>query len=1429
MKRKIALLLVICLLASMIPVATSEEGVEIGTVDGIPEVEDGLDLSLPDSGMLDDSIPTMEIEGLDLQLDDEVGLGTDADEPYTGSPEEAEQDEAVNDGESDGGSNKRDGVLAVPKKLTLGVKETFKFNVKNATFKSSKTAVATVSKKGLITAKKKGTTTITVSVKGQKAQKCKVTVLDAPKTITLSGKSRKLSVGDVIMLMPTLPKKTASKIKWTSSKKSVATVDADGVVRALKKGTTKITAKTFNGKKAVCTITVGNWPSSVSFDTETVSIGVKEKVTLKPIINKEAKTTYTWSVKNNKIAKISKKGVVTGVKTGSTEVTVETENGLTATVKVKVAAAPSRVTLNKKKVELAEGATLQLKATLPKKTASQIKWTTSAKKVATVDENGLVTAVAPGEATITAKAFNGKSATCVVTVREQQDEDHFRTFYDGSATGEDIKIDYAKLKMDLISEDEFGDSEDMVKLAEEYNALTLQINDDADQYFAVLEELADILGDIDDVAGQTVMTYGDDGVKVDTDIMSFTILTNAASLRNNDKSFRKTLIDGNNVQIVPNALSDPINIDLEKLTENVVKVSNWLDRIDKLFLKKIEPWLDKLDGICKNAVDSSKKSVDTLETNASAKEETIKASEKSLEKAKKELAQDDLLPEGSKGKLTKKDRAKLIDRINVLEKRIADCNDDLARILKKKPLAVARYMSWQATQALSKTFTVSCRTMIKKYGGVAAAVALDLNKAADVVDVFEHKHPLDGREKEDVVRNKHVEQLDEAMRNAGLSILADVIVNAGLVLADLVLLAPTPAGFTRAFYTKLFGKRLGKQITKRIVKFISEHEKAVTFTGVGVDIVLSETSGHFVNKWMDEMRREENILHGKIRGTINGKVIDADTKKPIAGVLVETDEKGKEKTTKADGTFVLSAMYGDYSGKYAVKCTKEGYVDGAGEVKVDEDQSDAVVTVEMSTCGVPIDEAHFPDANFRYKVRDFDLNANDYLSDEEISKITSVTIENWGVESLEGIKYFTAMTELHCAQNAMKRLDVMECEALRVLDCSDNELIGLNVAGHISLQKLTCFGNPMQSLDVSWCPNLTELNCDGSLGIEGKVKSLNACGCGNLTKLNCSNNDLTLIDVGGCAKLQTLECHNNQLTNLNLKDCASLQKLFCNSNKLTSLDVSGFGKLTDLNCGDNQLTNLDVSALTKLEVLNCSVNELTELDVSGCNALKYLYCSSNKLEILRVGLINALADIQYDNNPSTLKVTVVFGHYDQDNNPSNGKEPIEWIVLKRNGNEVTLISRYALDAKLYHSEDVPITWAACTLRNWLNDTFLNVAFDPSEQDKIRIVKVTAEDNPYYGTEAGSDTYDKVWLLSIREAENLFSSDAARICYPTATAKANGCWTSSSGACWWWLRSPGKYARSAASVYCDGYVVSNGGCYVNGEGGAVRPVVVVRLS
>ncbi|MBO4418498.1 MAG: TIR domain-containing protein [Oscillospiraceae bacterium] len=188
---------------------------------------------------------------------------------------------------------------------------------------------------------------------------------------------------------------------------------------------------------------------------------------------------------------------------------------------------------------------------------------------------------------------------------------------------------------------------------------------------------------------------------------------------------------------------------------------------------------------------------------------------------------------------------------------------------------------------------------------------------------------------------------------------------------------------------------------------------------------------------------------------------------------------------------------------------------------------------------------------------------------------------------------------------------------------------------------------------------------------------------------------------------------------------------------------------------------------------------------------------------------------------------VFWGSYEQDNNTSNGKEDIEWIVLAREGDRVLVISRYALDCQQYNTSCTGVTWETGSLRWWLNGTFLNAAFSERERAMIPSVTVSADKTPSYSTSPGNSTTDQIFLLSITEANKYFTSDSARQCQGTAYCYAQGAIKTSNGNCWWWLRSPGSDSRLAASVFGDGSVDFSG-FSVDFVNDAVRPALWISI-
>lgn len=196
-------------------------------------------------------------------------------------------------------------------------------------------------------------------------------------------------------------------------------------------------------------------------------------------------------------------------------------------------------------------------------------------------------------------------------------------------------------------------------------------------------------------------------------------------------------------------------------------------------------------------------------------------------------------------------------------------------------------------------------------------------------------------------------------------------------------------------------------------------------------------------------------------------------------------------------------------------------------------------------------------------------------------------------------------------------------------------------------------------------------------------------------------------------------------------------------------------------------------------------------------------------------------------NKSEYKVgkTIEFGNYPQDKDGT--EKPIEWIVMKKEGNQVLLLSKYVLDAKPYNEEFEDVTWETSDIRQWLNNEFYTTAFNKAEKAKIQTSLIKNEDNSKYGTNGGNDTEDKVFLLSEKETETLFSNKEERIAKATEYATKSGVYVNEEKAACWWLRSPGNKGYIAAEVNHYGWV-DRYGDYVDYSYDGVRPALHLNL-
>lgn len=168
---------------------------------------------------------------------------------------------------------------------------------------------------------------------------------------------------------------------------------------------------------------------------------------------------------------------------------------------------------------------------------------------------------------------------------------------------------------------------------------------------------------------------------------------------------------------------------------------------------------------------------------------------------------------------------------------------------------------------------------------------------------------------------------------------------------------------------------------------------------------------------------------------------------------------------------------------------------------------------------------------------------------------------------------------------------------------------------------------------------------------------------------------------------------------------------------------------------------------------------------------------------------------------------ITFGHYGRSNNPVTIDDVIEWIVLDINGNNGLLFSYYELDRSKYNYEGSDVTWETCSLRDWLNSSFINEAFSEKEQKAILNTYVDnsiEQGNNLWATDGGNNTEDKIFLLSYMEYYKYLSEgDYFRITPYLEENVRNDLgelYNKDDNYSWiYWLRSPGESQNNAAYV------------------------------
>jgi uncharacterized protein YjdB len=341
------------------------------------------------------------------------------------------------------------GINLTPEEADILVNGTVTLNVnftpaeatnKNVTWDSDLKNIATVTN-GIVRGVSAGIAVITVTSKdGGHKDMCTVTVTAGEIKVTgvsLNKSNTTLSVGETETLTPifTPAEPTNKKVSWDSDDKSIATV-SNGIVRGMATGTAFITVTTEDGnKQATCAVTVIPAAISVTFNGVTANGSATQTTTALTL-------DFSAPIPNFSAADITLSGVngvSKGTLTGNNNSYTLTISGFTSggnltvavyksgfaiggspkTVLIYYNVSVTGVSLNKTTLPLNVGGSETLTATLTPSNASNknVNWSSSAPNIATVSSNGLVTAVLPGNATITVTTEDGnRTADCVVSV-----------------------------------------------------------------------------------------------------------------------------------------------------------------------------------------------------------------------------------------------------------------------------------------------------------------------------------------------------------------------------------------------------------------------------------------------------------------------------------------------------------------------------------------------------------------------------------------------------------------------------------------------------------------------------------------------------------------------------------------------------------------------------------------------------------------------------------------------------------------------------------------------------------------------------------------------------------------------------------------------------------------------------------------------------
>ena len=297
--------------------------------------------------------------------------------------------------------------------------------VRTLAFASSDESVARVDESGLVTALRAGKATITATAASGRKAALRLTVTQPVTGISLSGSGIVVNSGSSQRLTALVEPADASdrKVKWSTSDASVARVSSNGTVSGRRAGSAVITATAANGLTASCAVTVLQPVKRIVLNSTRLKLvrGSSFQAIATPSPADATDKTLAWASSNPAVAAVDETGLIAGLSDGSCVITVTAASGKSAAIKVSVTSVRATgVSLDRAAATLLLGEQLALSAAVLPENATDkaVRFASSDAAVASVDQNGVVTAHQAGQATVTASSADGsRFAQCRVTVR----------------------------------------------------------------------------------------------------------------------------------------------------------------------------------------------------------------------------------------------------------------------------------------------------------------------------------------------------------------------------------------------------------------------------------------------------------------------------------------------------------------------------------------------------------------------------------------------------------------------------------------------------------------------------------------------------------------------------------------------------------------------------------------------------------------------------------------------------------------------------------------------------------------------------------------------------------------------------------------------------------------------------------------------------